>query len=69
VVPPATGLAFLAVTMLFIPCVATVAVMRKETGGWRWTLLSIVLLLIIAFTAGMAVYHGALWFGMGKANA
>jgi ferrous iron transport protein B len=34
-VPPATGLAFLTATMLFIPCAATVAVMRQETGSWR----------------------------------
>lgn len=32
-VSPATALAFLTVTMLFIPCLATVAVMRQETGS------------------------------------
>ena len=58
-VPPATGLAFLTVTMLFIPCVATVAVMRQEMRSWRWTLFSILLLLAIALLAGVAVYHGA----------
>lgn len=60
-VAPATGLAFLAVVMLFIPCVATVAVMRAETRSWRWTLFSVVLLLAIALAAGIAVYHGARW--------
>lgn len=34
--------------MLFIPCVATVAVMKKETGNWRSTLLGFLLLLVIA---------------------
>lgn len=31
-VPTASALSFLTATMLFIPCVATLAVMRKETG-------------------------------------
>jgi ferrous iron transport protein B len=68
-VPPAAGLAFLTVTMLFIPCVATVAVMRQETRSWRWTLFSVVLLLAIALSAGVAVYQGARWLGIGVAHA
>ena len=63
-VSPASALAFLTVTMLFIPCVATVAVMRKETGSWRWTLFDIALLLAIALGAGIAVYQGAAALGM-----
>jgi ferrous iron transport protein B len=68
-VSPATGLAFLAVTMLFIPCAATVAVMRQETGSWRWTLFSALLQLVIAFGVGIAIYQGARWLGTGVAHA
>lgn len=64
-VSPASALAFLTVTMLFIPCLATVAVMRQETGSWRWTLFDVVLLLAIALGAGILVYHGARCLGMG----
>jgi ferrous iron transport protein B len=63
VVSPATALSFLAVTMLFIPCVATVAVMHQETRSWRWTLFGVLLLLVIALSAGVIVYQGALWLG------
>jgi len=65
-VSPATGLAFLIVTMLFIPCVATVAVMRRETGSWRWTLFGVSLLLAIALAAGIAAYHGGRFLGLGS---
>ncbi|MEZ0397203.1 MAG: ferrous iron transport protein B [Anaerolineales bacterium] len=58
---PATALSFLVVTMLFIPCMATVAVTRQETGSWGWTLLSVFLLLGISVAAGAAAYHLALW--------
>jgi ferrous iron transport protein B len=64
-VSPATALSFLAVTMLFIPCVATMAVMRQETRSWRWTLFGVLLLLGIALIAGVVVYHGAVWLKIG----
>jgi ferrous iron transport protein B len=68
-VPPAAGLAFLVVTMLFIPCVATVAVMRQETNSWRWTLFSVLLLLAIALAAGIGMYQAATWLGIGAGHA
>lgn len=61
---PAAALAFLAVQMLFIPCAATVAVIRQETGGWRWTLLSVALLAAISFAAGVAIFQGAALLGL-----
>jgi ferrous iron transport protein B len=60
----ASALAFLVVTMLFIPCMATVAVIRQETNSWGWTLLNIVLLLAISVAAGAGVYHLALAIGL-----
>jgi ferrous iron transport protein B len=65
VVSPATALSFLTVTMLFIPCLATVAAMRQETRSWRWTLFGVVLLLLIALGGGVMVYQVARWLGIG----
>jgi ferrous iron transport protein B len=55
---PVAALAFLVVQMLFIPCVATVAVMHQEQGSWRWTIFSIALLLMISFGTGIVIYQG-----------
>ncbi len=63
-VSPATALSFLTVSMLFIPCVAAVAVMRQETGSWRWTLFGVGLLLLIALAAGVLVFQGAQALGL-----
>ncbi len=60
----ATALSFLVVTMLFIPCMATVAVTKQETNSWGWTLLSVGLLLALSVAAGAGVYHLALWIGL-----
>lgn len=60
----ASALSFLVVTMLFIPCMATVAVIRQETNSWRWTLFNVGLLLAISVAAGSGVYHLAKLLGM-----
>lgn len=61
---PAVGLAFMVVTLLFIPCVATVAVIKKETGSWKWTMLNIVLMLVVSIGMGSAVYAIASRLGL-----
>lgn len=52
-----TGLAFLVVQMLFIPCIATVAVIKQESNSWKWTLFNVALLMTVSFIAGTAVYQ------------
>jgi ferrous iron transport protein B len=42
--------------MLFIPCVATVAVVRQETGSWGWTFFNLGFLLLVSFLAGIGVF-------------
>jgi ferrous iron transport protein B len=54
---PAAGLSFLVVSLLFIPCAATVAVIRQETGSWRWTLFNLVFLLALSIGAGILVFQ------------
>ncbi len=68
-VSPATGLAFLTATMLFVPCVATLAVMHRETRSWRWTLSSVILQLTVALTAATTVFHVAQRLGFGAQGA
>lgn len=63
VLTPAAALAFLAVQMLFIPCVATVAAIRQETASWKWTYFSLALLLIVSLGVGIAIYQSAVLIG------
>ena len=59
----ASAVAFLAVLMLFVPCAATVAVMKQEMGSWRWFLTSFAFMLAVSFLGGVVAYHLALAFG------
>lgn len=61
----AAGLSFLVVNMLFIPCLATVAVIRQETNSWMWALLDVAILLVISLLAGGLVYRLAILIGLG----
>ncbi|MDI6768915.1 MAG: ferrous iron transport protein B [Anaerolineales bacterium] len=62
---PAAALAFLVVQMTFIPCAATVAVIKQETASWKWTAFSVGLLLVISFGAAVIVYQLARVLGWG----
>ena len=64
-VTPAAGLAFLVMQMLFIPCVATVAAIKQETSSWKWTIFSVLLMLVISFTAGIFIYQLGFKLGFG----
>jgi ferrous iron transport protein B len=59
---PAAGLALMVFTLLYMPCLATMAVIRREAGGWRWTLASTAIGLVIAWCAAWVAYSlGSLW--------
>lgn len=62
--PPASALSFLVVQMLFLPCVATIGVMKQEMDNWRWFLSALGITLILSYTGGMAAYRMALWLGV-----
>lgn len=59
----ASTFAFLTVLMLFIPCAATVSVMKQEMGGWKWFLASIAFMFVVSFLGGVIAYRMALLFG------
>jgi ferrous iron transport protein B len=50
--------------MLFIPCMATVAMVRQETQSWGWTFFNMAFLLVVSVLAGTGVYHLASALGL-----
>jgi len=57
ILTPAAAVAFLVVQVLFIPCVATIAAIRQETGGWKWPALILVFQTVLSFAIAIAVYQ------------
>jgi ferrous iron transport protein B len=56
------ALAFLVVQMTFIPCLATLAVIKQETGAWKHAFHNLGLLLAISLLSGILVYQIARLF-------
>lgn len=62
---PLTAYAFMVMTLIYTPCVATVAVIRRETGSWWWTLFAVGYTLILGWVAAVIVYQGGMLLGLG----
>jgi ferrous iron transport protein B len=56
--------AFLVVMMLFIPCAATIAVLKKEMNNNKWFYAFIVMTLIVSYLGGIAAYNLVKWLGI-----
>lgn len=52
---PASAYAFLIFTLLYVPCIATVAIIRKEAGK-KWMWISIAYQLALAYVASFVAY-------------
>ena len=64
ILTPATAAVFLVFTLLYTPCVAAIASVRRELGG-KWAALVVVLQCVIAWIAAFAAHPIAnLLFGM-----
>jgi ferrous iron transport protein B len=59
----ASALSVLTVVMLFVPCAATIAVMRREMANRAWFFSLLALTLVVSYLGGMTAYRIALWAG------
>jgi ferrous iron transport protein B len=62
---PATALAFLAWFVFAPHCLATLAAIKRETGGWKVPLIMAAYLFGLAYLSAFATYRAALLFGAG----
>jgi ferrous iron transport protein B len=62
---PAAGIAFLVAQVLFVPCAATVACIRQETGSWRWMAFSLGMQLVLSLGLAIVVFQVAKLIGVG----
>ena len=52
---PLQAYVFMTFTLLYMPCIATVATIKKETNSWRWTLFSVLFTFVLAWIVSFAV--------------
>ena len=62
-VTPLQGISFMIFTLLYTPCVATIATIKAESGSWKVTGFSVGLGLLLAWLLSFLVYQGGLLLG------
>jgi ferrous iron transport protein B len=60
---PLTGVSFLLFILIYMPCVAVVATVNRESGSWKWALFLITYTTVLAWLLSFAVFQiGRLFF-------
>ena len=54
---PLTAYVFMVISLIYVPCIATVAAIKRETNSWRWTLLAVAYSMCLAYAVGFVVYR------------
>ncbi len=58
---PLTGYAFMAFVLIYVPCVATIGAIWRETNSWKWPVFTMVYLTVLAFVvSGLIIGIGRL---------
>jgi ferrous iron transport protein B len=53
-----TAVSLMVFSLLYMPCIATVGIIKKETGSWKWTAFSVAYGLAVAWLLAFAVFQG-----------
>ncbi len=62
---PLNALGLMVFTLLYTPCIATIAVIKQETGSWKWALFSVGYSLSIAWIIVFMIFQGGRLLGFG----
>lgn len=54
---PAVAFAFMVFVMAYIPCLATVAAVKMETGSWKWPIFIVVYSSLVAYLISFIAYN------------
>ncbi len=60
---PLSAYAFMVFVLLYIPCLAVLAAIRRETNSWKWPVFSAVYTLVVAYVVSFIVYQGGTLLG------
>lgn len=55
---------FMVLSLIYLPCIATIAAIKRETNSWKWTLFSIGYSLVLAYVVGFVIYRIGLLVGL-----
>lgn len=60
---PLSALSMMVFVLLYLPCLATIGIIRQETGSYKWMFFSIIYSTMLAWVAAFCVYQGGRFVG------
>jgi ferrous iron transport protein B len=57
VITPLTAFGFMIFVLLYFPCIATIATIKRESGSWKWALFSAFQTTTVAWLMAFLVFH------------
>ena len=65
VMTPLSGVSLMVFFLLACQCMSTIAVVRRESGSWKWPVFMFSYMTVLAYAASLAVYQGGQILGFG----
>jgi ferrous iron transport protein B len=62
---PLSAYAFMVMTLIYIPCVATIGTIKRETNSWGWTAFALGYSLVLGWLMAVLVYQVGRLVGLG----
>ncbi len=60
---PLSAASFIVMVLLYVPCMAVVATIKRETNSWKWPMFVVVYTSVVAWVCATLVYQGGLLLG------
>jgi len=62
---PLSAYAFMVMTLIYVPCMAVIGAIRRETNSWGWTVFAIAYSLVLGWVMAVLVFQGGRLLGLG----
>lgn len=63
---PLVAYSVMVFVLVYVPCIATLATIKRETGSWKWVFFSFCYSTCLAWLLSFIVYQGGLILGIGR---
>jgi ferrous iron transport protein B len=60
---PLSAYAYMVFVLLYIPCLAALTVIKRETNSWKWPGFAAVYTFVVAYGVSLVIYQGGLLLG------
>lgn len=60
---PLAGFAFMTFTLLYLPCIAAFATLKREMNSWKWTFITVGYQTGVAYLLALLIYQGGKMMG------